>query len=242
MTDYKTLNIDWDFFRQEIDIEEVADLLGIERTKNNFFLCPSHGDSRPSAQIRPKSNSWCCYTCGAGGSCLDLVQAINGGELIDAALYLNKYFPGGIRQKNPNEQSLDEEIPDIDKDLLKKIGLKRNPFIPIKVRDVLNEKDDKLTSKLSTYTISKTDAAEIVLEKAKEFREIMKCFDEEYGKEFIRTDVDEETKKINEELFHTIRQNIAEVSCLIYDMNEYLAMQKKDYHLQNLKGEEYSEK
>lgn len=242
MTDYKSLNIDWDFFRQEIDIEEVADLLGIERIKNGFFLCPSHGDSRPSAQIRPKSNSWCCYTCGAGGSCLDLVQAINGGELIDAALYLNKYFPGGIKQKTPNEQAFDEEIPDIDKDLLKKIGLIRNPFIPIKVRDVINEKDDRLTSKLSTYTISKTDAARIVLEKAKEFRETMKSFDAEYGEDLMQTDVDEETKQINKDLFHMIRQNIAEVSCLIYEMNEYLARQKESYPSQNIEEEECREK
>jgi len=37
---------------------------GTERT----FLCPVHGDSRPSASLNIVKGKWICYTCGAHGS------------------------------------------------------------------------------------------------------------------------------------------------------------------------------
>jgi DNA primase len=36
---------------------------GIERS----FLCPVHGDRRPSASVNVIKKQWVCYTCGAHG-------------------------------------------------------------------------------------------------------------------------------------------------------------------------------
>ncbi len=43
--------------------EALASGHGIERS----FLCPSHGDSRPSASVNTLKMVWVCYTCGAAG-------------------------------------------------------------------------------------------------------------------------------------------------------------------------------
>lgn len=56
---------------------------GVERA----FLCPVHGDSRPSASVNVLKGVWFCYTCGAKGT-LDsvLVSDTDYFELVENAL------------------------------------------------------------------------------------------------------------------------------------------------------------
>jgi hypothetical protein len=58
-----------------IPIEQAASRFGIEITKSKF-LCPSHDDHDPSASVDPDGIHWKCFSCGAGGSAIDLLMAI----------------------------------------------------------------------------------------------------------------------------------------------------------------------
>lgn len=58
-----------------IPIEQAASRFGIEITKGKF-LCPSHDDHDPSASVNPDGIHWKCFTCGAGGSAIDLAMAV----------------------------------------------------------------------------------------------------------------------------------------------------------------------
>lgn len=174
-TSVPKLNIDWEHFRSDIDISEVAGHLGIEMIgKGGSFLCPSHNDTNnPSARIRPKSNSWHCFTCGAGGTCLDLVQAVNGGTILEAAQYLETIYPGGIEVVGDvTEEEQEVKIPD---NLLKQIGLKRNPFavqtvrVPVASADNTNEKNPVVFEQ-KRYYIDPLQAAELVLDHCMEYR------------------------------------------------------------------------
>jgi hypothetical protein len=67
-----------------IPIEQSASRLGIVVTKGKF-LCPSHDDHNPSASINPDGVHWKCFSCGAGGSAIDLVMAVRQCDMDTAA-------------------------------------------------------------------------------------------------------------------------------------------------------------
>ena len=52
------------------------------------FLCPAHADHTPSASISKKTGRWKCWSCGAGGSALDLTMLVLNNSFIDAARFL----------------------------------------------------------------------------------------------------------------------------------------------------------
>jgi len=58
-----------------IPIEQAAGRFGIEIVKDKF-LCPSHDDHDPSASVDPDGIHWKCFSCGAGGSAIDLLMII----------------------------------------------------------------------------------------------------------------------------------------------------------------------
>ena len=83
-----------------IPIDQAASRFGIEVVRGKF-LCPSHDDRNPSASINPDSTHWKCFSCGAGGSAIDLVKAV---ELCDenqaVNLILNGNATGGKTGQN----------------------------------------------------------------------------------------------------------------------------------------------
>ena len=58
-----------------IPIDQAASRLGIVVIKGKF-LCPSHDDHNPSASIDSDGVHWKCFSCGVGGSAIDLVMAV----------------------------------------------------------------------------------------------------------------------------------------------------------------------
>ena len=83
-----------------IPIVQAASRFGIEVIKGKF-LCPSHDDHDPSASTNPDGIHWKCFSCGAGGSAIDLVKAV---ELCDenqaVNLILNGNATGGKAGQN----------------------------------------------------------------------------------------------------------------------------------------------
>lgn len=185
------LQIDWGFFR-DIPIGDVAETLGIEVNNKGFFKCPSHNDRKPSAQIRPRTNTWCCYTCGhgTGGSPIDLVMASEGVGALDAVKFLNQYFPGGIKEvQSAQEESV--EIPYISPEMLKNIGLRRNPFLEHHVKMLQNvDESGKAEFDKKDIQLAYIDAAELVIEKLVEYRDAKRQYAEGVLKEFPELDID----------------------------------------------------
>ena len=55
--------------------------------KNKKALCPFHDDHKPSMGI--KNNRYRCFSCGASGSAIDLVQKIKGMQFVEAVKFLS---------------------------------------------------------------------------------------------------------------------------------------------------------
>lgn len=63
--------------KQQADILDVCDRLGLDPNRSGFISCPIHGeDSTPSLKIYPEDNSWHCFGCGEFGDAIDLVKAV----------------------------------------------------------------------------------------------------------------------------------------------------------------------
>lgn len=67
--------------------EGLLQRLGITLSHGRF-LCPAHADHTPSASISKKTGRWKCWSCGAGGSALDLTMLVLNNSFIDAARFL----------------------------------------------------------------------------------------------------------------------------------------------------------
>lgn len=171
--------VDWAFFNA-IPIEEVAEILGIEVTKNHFFLCPSHVDSKPSAQLRTKTNRWCCYACGDGKtkSVLDLVMEKENVNIYEAAKFLNQYYPGGIIEKIPEKKEKEElKPPFISNELLKEIGLDNNPYRIVNMKGIANlDGDNKVFTPLKKLQLAYEDATNLILDKLTEYQNSLKKY------------------------------------------------------------------
>lgn len=74
-----------------IPIEEVANALGIEvrHHKCNCFL---HEDKHPSLTFNVSENLWHCFSCGKGGSTINLVMAKENLGFIEACRWLSEQF------------------------------------------------------------------------------------------------------------------------------------------------------
>lgn len=61
---------------------------GSQRGHRIFVPCPSHAERTPSCAIETRQGRlvWCCHGCGAGGSWIDLVGAVQGIESFPDAL------------------------------------------------------------------------------------------------------------------------------------------------------------
>lgn len=127
-------DIDWSFFR-EIPITEVAEIYGIELDNKGTFCCPAHlaqlgkEDEHASAGVYGDNDTkWKCHSCGAGGSALDFVMAVEDCERLEAVISLNEYFPGGVTYKTEKAEEGELIPPEIDVKILKAAGIKKNLY------------------------------------------------------------------------------------------------------------------
>lgn len=212
--------IDFLYFRTEVPIEEVANILGIEVNKNGRFLCPCHNDTRPSAHLRPNGkNTWRCYTCGdVGGSPLDLVAAVEGISIRDAAFFLDQYFPGGISEKA--KQNVENYLlpPYIPADMLKKIGLKKNPFSSFNLKGQVNIEDDakKDVFEYEKSLLNLDEATNIVIDKLGEYINNRKDYMKQIFTEFPELD-----NSAKEHIESVINSDINNAQTLLSVFREY---------------------
>lgn len=160
----KKTQIYWSYLR-DIPLKDVCDLLGIEVNSKGFFLCPAHDDKKPSAQIRP-NNRWKCFSCGEGGSTLDLVMyALGTKDIMEAVRFLVQYYPEGMQTLEETKE--EEELPYISPKLIKEIGLSSNPLNPVfwKGQTGTNEKGEAVFEQKTQQIADKAEALDLILEK-----------------------------------------------------------------------------
>lgn len=76
---------------QELNIEKVADKLGID-VKRHKALCFMHNDHTPSITFSKTKNMYKCWVCGIGGGPIKLAQDKEGWTFQEACVWLAKEF------------------------------------------------------------------------------------------------------------------------------------------------------
>jgi len=86
---------------KEIPILTVASKLNIAVNEHNKAVCLWHSDKNPSLSFETKENFCKCFSCGGGGSTIDLVMQAKSLSDIQAIKWLNNEFDSGNEKKQP---------------------------------------------------------------------------------------------------------------------------------------------
>lgn len=85
-----------------------------QKGRNHWAACPFHADKTPSLNIDSDKNRWHCFSCGAGGSAIDLVMKIRDVGFREACEIIERDFGLSrdvhfqpVRRKKPSEQMLE---------------------------------------------------------------------------------------------------------------------------------------
>lgn len=87
----------FDHIRRNLDILLVAQRYGINIDRHHKALCIYHQDKKPSMSF--KNNRFKCFSCGIGGSSIDLVQKLFSLEPLEAVKKINVDFSLGLDLK-----------------------------------------------------------------------------------------------------------------------------------------------
>ena len=95
--------------KEQISAKNVAEYYGYA-VKNNKMQCPMHKDKTPSLSF--KDGRFKCFSCGIGGSSIDLCMFIFGLSLIGSCEKLNNDFGLGLNFKSqtPKERVANDKL------------------------------------------------------------------------------------------------------------------------------------
>lgn len=95
----------FDDCKRYLDIVEVAQQYGLSINRTKKAICPFHNDRNPSMSF--KNGHFRCFSCGASGSVIDLVQQLLGlPSPLEAVRVLNSDYGLGLQL---------DELPDKEK-------------------------------------------------------------------------------------------------------------------------------
>ncbi len=90
-------------------VELVSKYVALKRAGSNMSgLCPFHNEKTPSFTVFPKTRSYYCFGCGAGGDAFSLVMALEGLGYRDAVEYLANRV--GIPMEEDGAQRPKDEV------------------------------------------------------------------------------------------------------------------------------------
>lgn len=90
-------------------VELVSKYVALKRAGSNMSgLCPFHNEKTPSFTVFPKTRSYYCFGCGAGGDAFSLVMALEGLGYRDAVEYLANRV--GIPMEEDGTQRPKDEV------------------------------------------------------------------------------------------------------------------------------------
>lgn len=216
--------INYDFFKYEVPIAEVCELLGIERAGGNKYHSPFHIDKNPSFSITenessPYFNKWKDWSLNISGFSIELVLAVKYNimpedyyknrnkykkEYFESIKYLNEYFPGGIKEIDIDNQKSFSNIPQIPQSIIEKIGLKRNPLMDIREKGKLSKEDNRYYRQKikeimgdkydSSLDLSMADRASILLDALQDYEKYIYRYANQVIKDF--PELDENAQKV----------------------------------------------
>jgi len=94
----------FDTIKETLPIGDIVRFYGIEVKRNNQALCPFHSEKTPSFTIFPKTNSFKCFGCGAGGSVIDFAMLIHSTDALEAAKILDNNNHLGLFDYEPSQE------------------------------------------------------------------------------------------------------------------------------------------
>lgn len=95
--------------KERVDIEQAARFYGVEFARGHMAHCPLHVDNTPSMSFH--GGRFKCFSCGEGGDVIDLVAALTGLSIKDAAVRISADFGLGLehaRRPTQRERSAAE--------------------------------------------------------------------------------------------------------------------------------------
>ena len=95
---------------QDLKILDVADKLQLEYSPRGSWrkaLCFCHDDHSPSMGLNPSRNQWKCFSCGKGGSHINLVMEHEGLSFTDACEWLVREFNIPVSQQETRRSLID---------------------------------------------------------------------------------------------------------------------------------------
>ncbi|MEI0487433.1 CHC2 zinc finger domain-containing protein [Brachyspira intermedia] len=104
-----------DDIKKQYPIIDIAIRLGLNIDKNNKSICPFHNDKNPSLSFNIKDNYYHCFSCGASGDNIKLVQELLHCNFNEAIEFItgNKYK--AIKLDNKIDKQFNKNISNIYK-------------------------------------------------------------------------------------------------------------------------------
>jgi len=75
--------------RAKENLERALEIVGMERSRNNFYLCPFHNEKTASFYATPQNGRCFCFGCLWSGDSIKLVQELTGYSFVEAVKQLN---------------------------------------------------------------------------------------------------------------------------------------------------------
>ena len=103
-----------DELKTEQNLRDYAER-NLKKSKGGMYCCPAcgsgtHGNKNSDGALSIDGHLWKCFSCGAGGSVIDLIRAVEGKGTADAVkrcreLYDRDYTPGYVYPKGFNKKA-----------------------------------------------------------------------------------------------------------------------------------------
>jgi len=92
---------DFIFAKESLDIADVAQRYGVHVVRGNKAHCPFHADRTPSLSFYDSNRKFHCFSCGAHGDVIDLVQILLNVSSKEALRELNDAYHLGLDLDTP---------------------------------------------------------------------------------------------------------------------------------------------
>lgn len=102
--------IDFETIKTAVHIEGLMDYYGIHTNRQGVACCPLHNEKTPSFKVYPKTNSFYCFGCGAGGDVIKFVEFMEHVSAASAARMLDSVFGLGVCDKKADPKLMKEQI------------------------------------------------------------------------------------------------------------------------------------
>ncbi len=102
--------IDFETIKTAVHIEDLMNYYGIHTNRQGMACCPLHNEKTPSFKVYPKTNSFYCFGCGAGGDVIKFVELMENVGAASAARMLDGVFGLGVCDTKIDPALMKEQI------------------------------------------------------------------------------------------------------------------------------------